>query len=128
VSAQIVTAEGDTSPAGLQQRYTQAAFKEELADAVCGEADKARVKIENLKGAVEDAHVVYSADVACAAVKFLQIGERRAAVRQVIAPDVHYRLVARAQAEDFAKQRATIDAFFASFRVLPAVKAERAEK
>ena len=127
VSAQVVADAGDTSPDGLRQRYSLAAFKEELGEAVCGEADQARVKLENVKEAVEDAHLVYSADVTCAAVKFLQIGERRALVRHVIAPDMHYRLMARAPTEDFTKQRATVDAFFASFRALPAEKAEKTE-
>jgi hypothetical protein len=65
---------------------------------------------------------VYTAEVVCAEVKFLQIGERRALVRHVIAAGGRYRLVARALAEDFDRQRETIEAFFASFRVLPAAK------
>jgi hypothetical protein len=73
-----------------------------------------------MKEVVEESHVVYTAEVLCKEVRFLQIGERRALVRHVIAPGGRYRLVARALAEDFDKQRETIDAFFASFRVLPA--------
>jgi hypothetical protein len=125
VAAETVPAEGDTSTAGLQQRYGEAAFKEDLPETVCGESDKARVKIDNLSEAMDGPRLVYSADVTCAPVKFLQIGERRAAVRYVIAPDARYRVVARAPAEDFDKQRAAITAFLASFRVLASDKAEK---
>ena len=119
VAAEALAAEGDSSVDGLRQRHGEAGFREELPEAVCGETDKARVKIEGFKESVEEGRLVYAAEVVCAPVKFLQIGERRAAVRQVIAPDIRYRLVARAPTEDFGKQRATIAAFFASFRALP---------
>jgi hypothetical protein len=122
VAAESTPADGDTTIPGLQQRFGAAAFKEELPEAVCGESDKARVKIENLNEAVEDTRLVLSADVVCAPVKFLRIGERRASIRHVIAPDMRYRLLARAPVEDYEKQRAAIGAFFASFRVLPAEK------
>jgi hypothetical protein len=62
---------------------------------------------------------VYTADVACAEVKFLQIGARRASVRYLIAPDVRYRLLARAPSEAFESRKAVVDAFLASFRLLP---------
>jgi hypothetical protein len=120
VAAEALAADGDTSVDGLRQRHGEAGFKEELPEAVCGEADKARVKIEGFKEAVEEGRLVYAAEVVCAPIKFLQIGERRAAVRQVVAPDIRYRLAARAPAEDFGKQRPVIDAFLASFRALPA--------
>ena len=54
--------------------------------------------------------------------KFLQIGERRAAVRYMIVADARYRLIARAPAEEFAKQKQAIYTFFDSFRVLPTAK------
>jgi hypothetical protein len=128
VAAEALSADGDTTPAGLQQRFGEAAFREDLPEAVCGESDRARVRVENVKSAVQDARLVLSADVVCAPVKFLRIGERRAAVRYVIAPDARYRVVARAPAEDFDKQRAAVDAFLASFRVLPPENPSRAEK
>jgi hypothetical protein len=122
VGVETVAEDAGKSASELQQHYGAAAFRDELPEAVCGESDKARVKIGNVKEVVEETRVVYTADVACAEVRFLQIGERRALVRYVIAPDGRYRLVARALAEDFDRQRETIDAFFASFRVLPATK------
>jgi hypothetical protein len=122
VAAEAVAEDGGKTLNELQQRYGGAAFKDELPEAVCGESDKARVKIGNVKEVVEEAHVVLTADVVCKEVRFLQIGERRALVRHVITPEVRYRLVARALAEDFETQRETIGAFFAGFRVLPAAK------
>jgi hypothetical protein len=121
VAAETAADAGKTG-SELQQRLGEAGFREELPEAVCGESDKARVRIANVKEVVEAARVVYSADVVCTEVKFLQIGERRATVRYVATPEARYRLVARALAEDFDKQRETIDAFFASFQALPATK------
>lgn len=120
VAAEAVSADAGKTVSELQARYSEAGFREELAEAVCGEAHKARVKIANVKETVDDAGVAYTADVVCAPVRFLQIGERRASVRHVMTPGVRYRLTARALAEDFAKHRQTIDAFFASFRIRPA--------
>jgi hypothetical protein len=120
VAAETVADGAGKTGSELQQRYGEAGFREELAETVCGESDRARVKIANVKEAIEDASVVYTADVVCAPVRFLQIGERRASVRHVITPHAHYRLVARARTDNFDKQRETIDAFFASFHVLPA--------
>jgi hypothetical protein len=122
VGAEVVEADAGKTLSELRQRYGEAGFKEELPEAICGESDKARVQINNFKEVLEEARVVYTADVVCAEVKFLQLRERRAAVRYLIAPDVRYRLVARAPTEEFEKQRGTIDAFFASFRLLPAGK------
>lgn len=120
VAAEPVADDAGKTPDELQAHYGEAGFRAELAEAVCGETDRARVKISNVKNSVEATRVVYSADVTCAAVGFLQIGERQASVRHVITPGVHYRLTARALVEDFAKQRNTIEAFFASFHLLPA--------
>jgi hypothetical protein len=125
VAAESLDGVTDTSIAGLLQRYSEGAFKEELPEAICGEQDRARVKIENLSQSVEGQRVVYTADVTCAAIKFLQITARRAVVRHVIGPDAIYRLVARAPAEEFEKQRPTIDAFLASFRLTAVEKAEK---
>jgi hypothetical protein len=128
IAAEALAADADTSVDGLRQRHAETAFREELPEAVCGESDKARVKIEGFKESVDEGRLVYAATVVCAPIKFLQIGERRAAVRQIVSPDIRYRLVARAPAGDFDKQRAVVDAFFASFRILPAASAPVAGK
>jgi hypothetical protein len=119
VSAEALSPAGDTSVDGLRQRHGEAGFKEELPEAVCGESDRARVKIGGFKATVEEGRLVYAASVVCAPIRFLQIGERRAAVRYVMAPDMRYRLVARAPSDEFEKRRAIIDGFFAGFRALP---------
>ena len=59
------------APADLAQSYGEAQFKAELPEAVCGEGDEARVKIDNVEQVIEDARVVYTADVACPEIKFL---------------------------------------------------------
>jgi hypothetical protein len=128
VAAEMLAADGDISVAGLRPRHSEASFREELPEAVCGESDKARARIESFKETMEEDRLIYTANVVCAPVKFLQIGERRGAVRHVMAPDMRYRMVALAPTEDFAKQRAVIDAFFTSFRALPAAGAPLAGK
>ena len=56
------------------QRYGEEAFRAELPEAVCGESDRTRVKIENVKQVLEEARVAYTADVLCSEVKFLGSG------------------------------------------------------
>ncbi len=105
----------DTTSASNAQRLSEAAFKEDLPESVCGESDKARAKIQNLKRQTEFGVPSQHADVVCAEIKFLQIGARRASVAQAIAPRGVFRLMARAPKEDFEKRTAAIDDFFASF-------------
>jgi hypothetical protein len=119
VGVESVPADAGVLPAELAQRYSQTQFKEELAEAICGESDRAKVKIDNPKQVLEAARVVYTAGVTCPEIKFLGLGERRAMVQFVIAPGLRYRLMARALAEDFEKRKEAVDAFFASFRILP---------
>jgi len=119
VGVEPVPADAGAQPAELAQRYGEAHFKEELAEAICGESDRAKVKIDNPKQVLEAARVVYTAGVTCPEIKFLGLGERRAMVQFVIVPGLRYRLMARALTEDFEKRKEAVDAFFASFRILP---------
>jgi hypothetical protein len=119
VGVESVPADASTPPVDLAQRYGEAQFKEELPETVCGESDRAKVKIDNAKQVLEEARVVYTADVTCPEIKFLGLGERRAAARFLITPGLRYRLMARAPTEDFEKRKEAVDAFFASFRILP---------
>lgn len=119
VSVESVPADAGAPPADLAQRYGETQFKEELAEAICGETDRAKVKVEDAKQLLEEARVVYTAAVTCPEIKFLGLGERRAGVRFVITPGMRYRLMARALKEDFEQRKEAVDAFFASFRVLP---------
>ena len=104
----------DAGRAGAALR--RGAVQAELPEAVCGETDRARVKIDNAKQVLEEARVVYTADVTCPEIKFLGLGERRAIGALLITPGLRYRLMARALKEDFEKRKEAIDAFFASFR------------
>ena len=119
VGVEAVPADHGAAPAELAQRYGETQFKEELAEAICGEPERAKVKIHNAKQVLEATRVVYTAGVTCPEIKFLGLGERRAMVQFVIAPGLRYRLMARAPTEDFEKRKEAVDAFFASFRMLP---------
>jgi hypothetical protein len=122
VSTEAVADDEGKTPADLAQRYSEPQFKAELPEAVCGESDNARVKIDNVKQVLEDARVVYTADVVCSEIKFLGLGERQAVVQFVITPGLRYRLMARALKEDFEQKKPSIDAFMASFQVTSASK------
>ena len=122
VSTEIVGDDANKAPAELAQSYGEAQFKEELPEGVCGETDKARAKVANVKQVLEDTRVVYTADVVCSEIKFLGLGERQAVVQVLITPGLRYRLMARALKEDFEQKKPSIDAFLASFRVMPATK------
>jgi hypothetical protein len=119
VSAEAVSDAAGKVPAELAQSYGEARFKEELPELVCGEADRTRVKIDNVRQVLEEARVVYTADVACPEIKFLGLGERQAVAQHLIGPGLNYRLMARAPKEDFQQRRPAVDAFLASFRVAP---------
>jgi hypothetical protein len=119
VGVEPVPDDAGKAPADLAQRYDEAQFKAELPEAICGEGDRARVKIENTKQVFAETRVVYTADVGCPEIKFLGLGERRAMVQFLVTPGLRYRLMARAPKEDFEQRKAAVDAFFASFRIVP---------
>jgi hypothetical protein len=119
VAAEIVPGDSGTPIGELAKRFDEAAFRHELPQAVCGESDTTRARINNVQQTLEAERVVYTANVICAEVRFLQIAERRASVRYLIGPEARYRLLARAPIEEFENQKQAIDAFFESFRLLP---------
>jgi hypothetical protein len=119
VGVESVPADAGAPAAELAQRYGETQFKEELAESICGEPDRAKVKVDSAKQVLQETRVMYTAGVTCPEIKFLGLGERRAMVQFVIAPGLRYRLMARAQTEDFEKRKEAVDAFFASFRILP---------
>jgi hypothetical protein len=119
VGVEAVPDDAGKTPADLAQRYDEAQFKAALPEAVCGESERTRVKIENAKQVLQEARVVYTADVACPEIKFLGLGERRATTQLILTPGLRYRLMARAPKEEFEQRKEAVDAFFASFRLLP---------
>jgi hypothetical protein len=120
VDVEPVPQDADKGPGDLAQGFSEANFKDELPEAVCGEADKARVRIDNVKQVLDRTRVMYTASIACPEIKFLGLGERDGIVQFLITPGLRYRLLARAPKDDFDQNRASIDAFFASFKTLPA--------
>jgi hypothetical protein len=119
VGVEPVPEDAGKVPAELARRYDEAQFKAELPENVCGESDKTRVRIENVKQVVEETRVGYTADVACPEIKFLGLGERHARVEVFVTPGLRYRLMARAPIEEFEQHKEAVDAFFASFRIHP---------
>jgi hypothetical protein len=119
VDSEGVADDAGKATAELAQRYNEANFRDELPEAICGEQDKARVKIADVKQVLEEGRVVYTASVTCPEIRFLGLGERGALAQFLITPGLRYRLMARAQKDDFAQNKTAIDAFFASFRALP---------
>jgi hypothetical protein len=118
--AESVPADAGKLPADLALGFSEDNFKAELPEAVCGSADRIRVKIENVKQVLQADRVIYSADVLCSEEKFVGIGDRQAAVQVLVTPGVRYRLMARAPKDEFEQHKALVDAFLSSFRVLPA--------
>ena len=116
LNALILQVSAEALAGDVDNGYPEAAFKAELPEAVCGETDPARAKLENVKSAQEGQQVVYSADVSCAEVRFLRVAKRKATVRYLIGPAARYRLMARAAADDFERHTTVIEAFFASFK------------
>jgi hypothetical protein len=119
VSVETVRDDAGKQVADLAQGYGETEFKAELPEAVCGEPERSRVKIANAKQVLEATRVVYTADVTCPEIRFLALGERRASVRLLLTPGLRYRLMARAQVDDFEERKDAVEAFFASFRFLP---------
>lgn len=120
VDAEPVPQDASKGAADLAQHYNEASFRDELPEAVCGEADRTRVKIDNVKQVLDAARVVYTASVACPEIRFLGLGERDGIAQFLITPGLRYRLLARAPKDDFDQNKASIEAFFASFKTLPA--------
>lgn len=96
--------------------YTEAEFRQEIPDAVCGEGDPARVKISNFKSDAASGTTILTADIVCPEIKFLGLEERHARARYVITPKHRYRLMARTPASEAAKTKDVADAFLLSFK------------
>ena len=69
VGAEIVAGDAGRTASDLAQRYDEAAFRQEVPQAICGESDASRARINNVKQTLEDTRVAYTADVICAEVQ-----------------------------------------------------------
>jgi hypothetical protein len=115
-SALLLELDSERVPAEAKP-YDEADFRQDLPEAVCGEADSIKVKITDVVRAVDGNRTIWTATVTCSAIKFLGLAERTAAVRYIMTPGFRYRLMARVPSADKAATQATRDAFLASFAV-----------
>jgi hypothetical protein len=113
----LLEIDAEIAPADAKP-YTETEFRQELPEAVCGEADHTKVRLNNVTRHAEADRVTYRAEVTCPEIRFLGLGIRNAEVRYVIAPAMRYRLMARVPAEDASNVRAASAAFFASFTLI----------
>jgi hypothetical protein len=119
--ALLLEIDAEAAPADAKP-YSEAEFKLEVPEAVCGESDTAKVKMADVKAAKEGVAMVLTALVTCPEIKFLGLGERQAQVRYVMQPGLRYRLMSRALTSDAAKVKAATDSFFASFKMTGGAK------
>ncbi len=109
IDAEIVPA--DAKP------YTEVEFRQELPEAVCGEGDTNKVRLENVAARTEGDRVTLTARVVCPELRFLGLGERHAETRTIIAGKYRYRLMARYPKDDADMAKPLAKAFFDSFKM-----------
>jgi hypothetical protein len=113
--------DAEAAPTGAAP-YTEAAFRTELPELVCGESDATKVGIADVTTGVEGPQVVHKARVICPPVRLLALPERQADVRVIVIEEFRYRLVARWPAEAATVAKPIAQAFFASFTSTAASK------
>jgi hypothetical protein len=118
-SALLLELDAERVPADAKAAYGEPEFRQELPEAVCGEADNPKVKITDLARAADGDRVTWTATVVCPEITFLGLAERTASVRYVMSPAARYRLMARVPSADLAATKAVRDAFLASFAITP---------
>lgn len=111
--------DAEIAPADAQP-YTQADFRAELPDSICGTSDAASVKLDAVTEIREGDTQRLTARVTCPDVKFLGLPVRQAEARTIIVGRHRYRLFARHPSEDAAAAAPLAKAFFDSFVVRPA--------
>jgi hypothetical protein len=99
--------------------YTEAEFRLELPEAVCGEGDTKKVRVENAAEQKDGDRVTLTARVICPELRFLGLGERHAETRTIIAGKYRYRLMARYPKDDVDMAKPLAKAFFDSFKMKP---------
>ena len=96
--------------------YSEAEFRQELPESVCGEGDTKKVRLEGVVETKDGDRTTFTARVVCPELKFLGLGERHAEARTVIAGANRYRLMARYPVEDVDMAKPLAKAFFDSFK------------
>ena len=96
--------------------YSEAEFRQELPESVCGEGDTKKVRLEAVKEIAAADQTTFSALVVCPELKFLGLGERHAEALTVITPRSRFRLMARYPTEDVDMAKPLAKAFFQSFK------------
>ena len=99
--------------------YTEAEFRQELPESVCGEGDTKKVRLDGVTEKKDGDLTTYTARVVCPELKFLGLSERHAEARTVISAKSRYRLMARYPAEDVDMAKPLAKAFFESFKPKP---------
>ena len=99
--------------------YSEAEFRQELPESVCGEGDTKKVRLEGVAETKDGELTTFTARVVCPELKFLGLGERHAEARTVISAKSRYRLMARYPVEDVDMAKPLAKAFFDSFKPKP---------
>jgi hypothetical protein len=102
--------------------YGEDEFRADAPEHVCGEGDRAKVKLSAIDKGTQDGVTTFSAEVVCPPIRFLGVPERKALVRTVVSPGFRHRLMVRALAADLDRLRPIAQAFLASFKLLPETK------
>ena len=96
--------------------YTETEFRQDVPEAVCGEADNPKTKLESVKQTPDAGATVFTATVTCPEIKFLALPERVADVRYVMSKTYRYRLMARSLMADAEATKAARQAYLSSFK------------
>ena len=91
-------------------------FRREVPEAVCGESEPSKVRLSDVKEALDGAATTFTARVTCSEIRFLGLAERQARDKYVILPGYRYRLMARSLSSDADKVKDAVEAFVASFK------------
>ena len=96
--------------------YTETEFRQDVPEAVCGEADNPKTKMVNVKQTQDAGAAVFTATVTCPEIKFLALPERIADVRYVMSKAFRYRLMARSLVSDAEAAKPVKQAYLSSFK------------
>ena len=99
--------------------YTDADFRQEIPEAVCGGEDAGRVVIGSVGREAKEGAEILTAEITLSTDQVSRPCPRKASVRYVFMRAVRYRLMMRAPEDTLDKLRPIGTAFFASFKPSP---------